>query len=276
MKTIQILLALLSLAIISCSDQHDPETSSTDTATINETIAFADRYANPVGRAHGLDTWRSRPALAFDFHLISRGTKRLAGSAIMETTGGKRRMELDNGVIGVFDGNEAWVTDTAEFGRARFHLLTWPYFLAAAFKLRDPGTNFADEGELFLDDSTTLYDAAKLSFGPGIGDAPDDWYITYRGKDDSLLHGMAYIVTYSKSQEKAEQDPHAIAYYDFQNIDGAMVPTRWELRDWSREQGLAEGGYSSSMKITNLRFVEPEPGTFTAPEGAIADKLPEK
>lgn len=220
-------------------------------------------YAQAVEAAHGLDAWTSKDAVSADIRLSFGGNQVLDGRMVFTPSMGKVR--LDQGDMSVvWDGKTAWVTPAdAEFPRARFHVLTWPYFLAAPMKLRDPGTHLELLGARDLWGEP--HDAARLTFGEGVGDSPDDWYLLYRDPETHRLDAMAYIVTYGTSAEKANEEPHAISYHDFQDVEGVAIPTTWRFWLWNGDEGV-HGDPIGEAVLSNVRFVTPEAGTFTVPQ----------
>ena len=89
------------------------------------------------------------------------------------------------------------------------------------FKLDDAGTTLRPMDEAALDarDDAAMR-RAKLTFGTGVGDSPDDWYILYLNDDDTLA-AAAYTVTYGKTVAEAEADPHAIVYNNVVDVPDA-------------------------------------------------------
>ena len=178
-------------------------------------------------------------------------------------------------MVMVLDGQDAWVTPAdapVPPGMARFHLLTWPYFAVAPFKLHDPGTSIEPAGEAPLDADTSL-STAKMTFAAGTGDAPDDWYLLYRDTDTHQLKAMAYIVTYGKSTEDAEKEPHVAIYESFTEAQGVTLPTRMSIYNW--EEGVGKVGEElGAMELSNFQFIEPDEDTFTKPQGARLDAPP--
>lgn len=230
-------------------------------------------FAAAVEQAHGGSAWRAHGAVAADVALAFGGNPIFDGTMTITPDGARSRLErAADGAVLIFDGTAAWVSPAdAEWPMARFHALTWPYFLAAPFKLADPGTHLEPLGERDL--FGTPHDTARLTFDAGVGDSPDDWYVLYRDPANDRLAAMAYIVTYGTTAEEAGKEPHAIVYEAFVDVDGALVPTRWRFLEWSEEQGV-HGDPLGQLELSNPRFVEPEPGAFTAPEGAREEGLP--
>jgi len=233
-----------------------------------------------IAMAHGKRVWVTKPAFEADVRLEFGGGAVFEGSMLYEIGGGRVRFEITGAggedLVLVFDGEKAWVSPaSSEFPRARFHLLTWPYFLAVPFKLDDPGARFESIGAVEMNDRD--YRAGKLTFEAGTGDAPDDWYILYSDPYSNRLQVLAYIVTYGATDEqaveKARSEPHAITYEDHQRIDGVLIPTRWQFWNWSESRGV-HGDRLGQFTLEDARFVEPAATAFDRPADAREDVLP--
>ncbi len=232
-------------------------------------IAFAARIA----RAHGKKTWDEKQAVKADILLEFGGNEMLNGTLIYDMHTSCARIELEDGTTLVFDGERAWVSPAeAQVPMARFHLLTWSYFLGAPFKLSDPGSHLESSGTFPLEDK--LVTTRKLTFDEGVGDASDDWYIIYPDLATNRLAPMAYIVSYGKSVEAAEEEPHAIVYHDYETIDGVTLSTRWMFHHWSAEEG-PHGQPIGEVHVSNVTFVDVDERTFAKPADAREDKLPD-
>lgn len=229
-------------------------------------------FAAAIEAAHKATRYRTQEALACNIEVSFGGKTMLQAEMLMDTPAGRSRLTLTDGSEIIFDGRTAWVTPAdATIPMARFHALTWPYFLAAPYKLRDPGSHLASLGPQPMAGGSMP--AAKLTFDPGIGDTPEDWYIAYRDPASNRLVVMSYIVTYGTPTDKANEDPHAIRYEQFQEIDGVPISTRWTFWDWSPEGGLGTNQLGTAT-LTKLRFVRRPADAFAAPPDAREEKLP--
>lgn len=272
-------LLFLSLGAVACGappadEPADPAGDTTEpTTSADQPEDPATAYARAIEEAHGLDAWSSKDAVSARIQLTFGGNQALDGRMIFTPDMTKARLDQGEASV-IWDGETAWVTPAdAEFPRARFHVLTWPYFLAAPMKLRDPGTRLELLGAKAVD--AKLHDAARLTFEEGVGDTPDDWYILYRDSRTNRLEAMAYVVTYGTRLEDANQEPHAIVYDDFQEVEGVMIPTTWEFRLWSEEKAGIYGDPLGQAKLSDVRFVTPEEGTFQVPDDAREVTLPQ-
>lgn len=231
-----------------------------------------DLYAKPIEAAHNAKAYRAQQALRASFTVDFGGERMTEGVMTFDTPLGLARIETTDGQVYVFDGTTAWVSPAdAEAPMARFHVLTWPYFVALPFKLRDEGTKLSALGDLRMDGQ--LYAGARLTFEQGVGDTPDDWYIIYRDREDNRLHAVAYIVTFGKSAAEANKEPHAAVYESYTNVDGVMLPTKLVFYDWHRTQGIV-GEPLGEFVISDYAFVSLDPSQFVKPADAREAPLP--
>jgi hypothetical protein len=230
-----LLLLLLLAAVPAAADHH-----------------FAEVFAKPIEEAHG--AWPEGKVFASGFTVEFGGNTVFQGTMHTDAPMSLVRLENAAGTAVVFDGEEVWQHPVdGDFQGARFHVFTWPYFLTAPLKLRDPGTHLEDLGKQPFQGDQGL-PAARLTFGDGVGDTPEDWYVVYRDSQDRLA-AMAYIVTFGKDTAAAEKEPHAITYHDFVTVDGVAVPTHWKFWNWSAEKGLF-GEPLGEAKLTDPRFTD--------------------
>ncbi len=269
MKRLTLVLALLAAGC------HAPE------ARMSAPLGEAGTLAAHVEEAHGADVWRAHRAIAGNLYVSWGGKTLLEGEMTYDWRRNRCRLDLNDGTTLVFDGKKAWVTPaSAEITMARFHLLTWPYFLLAPFRLRDPGSHLVPGGTRMLHDEP--HAIATLTFDAGVRDSPDDWYIAYEDPATGRLAAMAYIVTYGGTpREEAEKDPHIIVYDGFEEIavpeskaeESIVLSTAWTFYQWDEEEGW-RGGPIGEATLSNLHFVEPDRSIFIAPAGAREDKVP--
>ncbi len=226
-----------------------------------------------IEAAHNKDAWYAQPGVRTNIVVEFGGRTSVEGTLTMAPNGGVARIDRAAGGAVIFDGETAWITPAdAEFPGARFHSLTWSYFLAAPYKLSDPGANVAETGARKM--SGQEYDTAKLTFDAETGDAPDDWYFLYADSGSGLLGSMAYIVTFGKDAAEAEQEPHAIVYGDYQDVEGIPVPMKWTFHSWNEAQGI-HGDPIGVVTLDGFEFAAPPAGAFDKPEDAREEKLPE-
>ncbi|MEM1099616.1 MAG: hypothetical protein AAGH92_12610 [Planctomycetota bacterium] len=237
--------------------------------------------AIPAGieAAHGKPAYDAMGAagklVMAEFDVDFGGGDLLAGTMWFDTQVGQARMELDNGAVVVFDGEACWVSQDAPdipYGY-RFHALTWPYFLAAPFKLSDPGVSHALIEEAPLTASRTS-EATKMTFDDGVGDAPDDWYVVFPVPHDGSLAALAYIVTYDMAVAYAEAKPSIVFYTQPETVDGATFATELIFHFWDQETGVQGEEPKGVMTVSNIAFVDPPAEAFAAFDGSVESTLP--
>jgi hypothetical protein len=243
-------------------------------ASLLLTSALAGTYVDPIEAAHGTETYTTREAVHATFD-VQFGAWSLKAEGWFDTPLGKARLETADGTVVVFDGTTAWVSpsDAGLPGPPpRFHVLTWPYFLAAPHKLSDPGTHLADVGSKPLTAEASL-PAAKLTFGEGVGDAPDDWYYVFRAPETDRLRALAYIVTYGRDRAEAEKKKSIVFYDGYEQVDGVTFATDYTFYYWDEDTGRSAEP-KGTMTVSDIGFVDLDAAWFVKPEGAREDTLP--
>ena len=268
MRTLNIIfLSTLLVGLFSC--ENSP--SNMPKTVVEKTIvrpAPNDLVAT-LEKAHQKEEVLSNEVIAFDLKLIFGGREAFNGTVTSRTDSGKiklKRKSDDTEII--FNGEKYFISpDTAKWRGARSSIFTWQYFFMAPYKLNDPGTKWELTGEKLI--SGRPHNTGKLSFASGTGDAPDDWYLIYQNPQDSIMNGMAYIVTGGgTSQEEAEKNAHAIYYRDYQELsNGISISSNWDFYNWNEEEGF-NGDPIGTAAISNVRLMKEEGNIFELPAGA--------
>jgi len=236
--------------------------------------ASIDAFVDTIEAAHGSAAYRQHAAVEAEFTVLYPGQVDLQGTILFDTPVGKSRITLDDGSVWVFDGEAAWVAPgSQQSAMARFHLLTWPYFFAVAHKLNDPGANLGVPESLPGRSLEDTRPAMKMSFDPGTGDAPNDWYYVFHDSA-GRLDALAYIVTFAKDQVAAAQKPSICIYDAFETRGGITYPTAWTTWFWQPEAGVVGDTHKGKTHFTNVRFVTPPVDAFVKPADATEDTLP--
>jgi len=271
-----------------CSDApQTPALSDSARVALDTMSSFPARFVEPIEEAHADSVWRQQDALAAELTGRFGGKPTLDGRLLMETgKDGRVRLEAGGDTVAVFDGRRAWVApDTAALPDARVQLRTWPYFLAAPYKLRSPGTRFTRRGRMPIQQASPQDDAAfdetmpaaRLTFasGGGPGDGPGDRYVLYRDPQSGRLAAMGYFASGSAEDTTAGEatSPHAVVYGGYETVSGVPVPTRWTFHDWSKTKG-PHGDPVGRVTLRDPRFTTPPDSAFVPPPGAERSFLP--
>lgn len=163
-------------------------------------------------------------------------------------------------------GEEAWISGTDSLGiNARFWSLTPYYFVAMPFVLADPGVNLEPAGQMTAEGAT--YDLVYVTFAPGTGDAPDDYYYLLLDPETRRVGGVRYVVTYPGFFPEGGSTPERLMLYDgAQTASGITLQEGFRSFAWT-DDGAGEPAAEGT--VTDLRFVPDAPDSlFAMPPGA--------
>ena len=279
---------LLFTLFAACNDKTNPPNTDLVRGTalvpdswIKERVekASAKLSKSPAGKlvqqamdaSGGLERWYANGPISFQFDYVPRGKgARRNSTQIVDTWNNKsvHHDMVDPTASFGWDGKDAWVTmkDTANFKyNLRFWALTPIYFLAQPF-------NFDGAGVVLerLEDKTlegVSYDAVKISFEKGTGDAPDDYYINYYDKKTHQIAALRYIVSYPKYFKDGGHSPEKImTLHDFKTVDGIKLPTIYKTYMLTDEETLGE--YVTDITVSDIKFLpNTKSAEFDMPSG---------
>ncbi|MEO0794490.1 MAG: DUF6503 family protein [Verrucomicrobiota bacterium] len=229
------------------------------------------QWADHSQRSHGLETWWGKQVVAMDMDVVFGGSPIVDGVFTFEAHGPKAKYEAPEGLV-VFDGKEAHVSvNPADWPMARFHVLTWPWFLIAPVKMTGEGIELSDKKYIMLNGKEYL--TFKQTFAAGVGDTPDDWYRYFIDPSTGRVEALSYIVTYGKDAEKAEEQPSIVFYKNYQSFDGVEFATKYEFWYWDEKTGKLVGDApKGEATVNSVTFLES--ADFAIPEGAQIQALP--
>ena len=225
--------------------------------------------------AHGgLATWLQKGTIAFDFDYapVDAPERRMYTRSQVDLWESKARQkelgEDADATLG-FDGTRSWITPGPEAfpSPARFWATTPYYFVGLPFVLGDPGVKFE-----------TLPDApyegvdhhmVKITYEAGTGDSPDDYYVLYLHPETKRLSAIRYIVAYPGFFPEGGHTPEKLMrYLDYEEVDGLLLPHRFETYTWDAEAGTRTEKVTD-VTVANYALGETLPAdVFSAPDGA--------
>ena len=230
-----------------------------------------NHVAEKLEAAHGLKKWWLTEVFRADIELRFGGQKMIDGTVYVETNGPRARLDLTSGERIVFDGNTCWVSPAdSKFPQPRFHVLTWPWFISAPFKVRGDGTQLTAFNKVKWGNKD--YWATIQTFDINSGDAPKDWYYLYIDPEDFLLKGMGYISTYGKTIDDANKAPYGIIYDEFIDVNGIKISTRWKLGHFPKNKGIDDTLGFGVLK--NPEFIMKFESLFAKPANAREETAP--
>ncbi len=236
------LLVFLSIALLTLFGCSTPSRDSTPPRSGSDVVA-------KMSEAHGgSEKWRSAPTVSFE------DTSQPAGACLMisrvTVEQGARRAYLDFPEMGArisWDGNQAWSENWQGPFPPRFLALLSYYVANLPWLAADPGVNLSEPGTGKLWDDPIEYITVKLTFEPGVGDTPDDYYILYIHPSSYRLKAAELTVTYAAVlPPDVDALIEIIVYDEFATVDGLTVPIKascydkdrspvwsFEWRDWT-------------------------------------------
>lgn len=254
------------LSLISCKEEvKKEETTLQETETIETPTKEVTPFTKDIETAHKKNDFLSKEAVSYTIVVKFGGQDYLDAKFTQSVDGTMIKMEKADGETIIYDGTEVYTNKAdGDLGRARFDIFTWSYFFALPYKLNDNGTLWSDfTNKPFYGEEVPT---GKLSFESNIGDAPDDWYVAYKNPNNNYLVGAAYIVSYGKGKEKAEEEPHAVKYNNFTEVEGIPFSTDWTYHMWTNETGF--GDLIGEAKLSNITFSKLNTEVFKKPSGA--------
>ncbi|MCA9573972.1 MAG: hypothetical protein R3B40_28425 [Polyangiales bacterium] len=265
------------------ADEVGPRPAAWVEARVDE--ARARMQADPAGalvwatiEAHGgLATWLARSTVSFEFDYkpLAQPERRMhTRNQVDHWSAHARQTELDGGAgaeatLG-WDGRRAWITPEADAfpSSARFWSLTPYYFVGMPFVAADPGTRYERLTDASLDG--TVYQLVKLTYGEGVGDAPDDYYILYLHPETHHLAALRYVVSFPGFFPEGGHTPEKLMRYtDPTEVDGLRFAQRLDTSSWDLEAGMP-GEIVTEIYVSDIALGQKWPAAlFAPPEGAV-------
>jgi hypothetical protein len=183
--------------------------------------------------AHGgLDRWRSATTVSFidEFGVPDQPSQ----SSHVMVEQGRRRAYIEMPDVGsalCWDGTKAWSTNWQSPLPPRFLALLNYYFLNLPWLTQDPGVELAVEGTGTVAGDPTECVTVMMTFEPGTGDTPDDYYRLYIDPTTKRLKACAYVVTYEALLPPgvASTPEHLLVYDETTTVEGLVLPTRYTI-----------------------------------------------
>lgn len=223
---------------------------------------------------HGLHSWWEKEVVSADVEIVFGGNVAVEGRFTFEAHGPKARFDRPDGATVYYDGLTAWIYPAnAADGRGRFHVLTWPWFIMAPFKMQGDGIELSDPETVMVDGQA--YQTLLQTFESGTGDTPDDWYRFYINPETQLIDAMSYIVTYGKDLEAANEQASIIKYLDYASVEGPVISTRYEFWYWDKTAKTTMGeAPKGTGTVRNIQYPKASELSFEVPETARELKMP--
>ncbi|TLP75467.1 hypothetical protein [Maribacter sp. ACAM166] len=216
--------------------------------------------------AHGgLSQWYSNGPLSFRFDYQPLNGKTARDSYQTLDTWSNKAVHssiADSTAQFGWTGEKAWVKvkDSTAFGYdTKFWALTPFYFLGQPFVLNGEGVNLEMLPEVTYKEQKQ--DVVKVTFEAGTGDAPDDYYVLYFGKESHKLGAIRYIVSYPEYFKDGGHAPEKfMEVLGENNVEGILFPTNYKTHWLTKDE--KPGEYITKIQVSNVAFEDDLPKYF--------------
>ena len=141
---------------------------------------------------------------------------------------------LDEASI-VYDGTSVWSVDWKRDNPPKFMVNLTYYFLNLPWLTQDDGVVLEGPGEGKLPKDDKTYITIRMTFEPGVGDTPDDYYLIFIDPDTYLMRGAEFIVTYgamldlfNMPEDVTFLGPMIKVFETYDTVDGLKIPTTYK------------------------------------------------
>ncbi|SDD55978.1 hypothetical protein SAMN05421636_10134 [Pricia antarctica] len=220
----------------------------------------------------GLSKWFANGPISFhfDYEPLDGGEPRNT-KQVVDTWRNRARhfSTVDSTQQFGWDGEAAWVKakDSSVFNyNTRFWSLTPYFFTGQPFVLEGKGTQLELLDQVTFKDN--LYNAVKITYDSGTGDAPDDYYVLYFNTRSRKLEVIRYIVSYPGYFEKGKHLPEKfMELLGEQTVEGITFPENYKTY-WLNEEN-APGEHITDIQLSEIQFLpELESTYFDIPKDA--------
>ena len=262
MKVNLVSIVLCSLLVGCSAPAPTPEPPPTATSPTKSEVV------NKMIEAHGgLERWQTAPTMRFTDSFLPAGAESpLESHVTVEMT--SRRAYLDfpsmNAQI-VWDGEKAWSVNWKGRTPPRFLALLSFYFVGLPWLTADPGVHLSEPGIGTLPDDPTEYITVKMTFGPGAGDTPDDYYLLFIDPSAYELRAAEFTVTYADVLPPDVEFKKELGIFEAHGeFEGLKVPTRFSI--------YVDGELQGTYEWRDVSFTQPfDASRMEMPDDAVVD-----
>ncbi len=256
----------ISTLFFSCSNESSQATTEEPVEKEEVASPALPELLSDALEAHGgLNNWQSMKTMIYT---VERNEK--PEQHLIDLDSRKVLLTHEDYRIG-FDGQEVWVSpNKAAFGNssARFYHNLRFYFVSMPFIVADPGINYEVLPQKELQGKT--YDALRITYDDGIGDAPEDEYILHFDPETKQMEWLLYTVTYYTGEVASKYN--ALHYSEWQEVNGLMLPQK--MVGYRYEDGkIGEKRYERLVSDFQLMTSKKDAAIFEMPEEAEIDSL---
>ncbi len=226
----------LALLLAGCAEPPTPEAVQPAAPAVPLATKADSVAMRVVDASGGFEAWQALPALRFSFGIEQGDVRRTAGRHVWDKQHGRYRVEWPGGedstYVALFTDwpregrvylNGTLLADeagTAAMETARSRTINDTYWLAAPFKLFDPGVTRTFEP----DSSDAMTDAIRLDFDR-VGLTPGDRYWLFADRASGRLERWTFVL----EGDTVPRSSRWTAYRTLSNAHPVVLSTRKEV-----------------------------------------------
>jgi len=260
-------LLLLTLVASSCGEKKTAEQDNQEPAQL-ETASDVPSIVLDMIEAHGgMVNWRNASTVSFEDEFSTPGGPATVSRVMVDQRTRRAYIDFPGTDMSIaWDGRKAWGVNWTAPYPPRFLALLNYYFVNLPWLALDPGVNLAQKGTGVLAVDSSQCEIVMMTFAPGTGDTPDDYYRLYIDPVTKRLKACDYVVTYrALLPEGVKSTPeHTLVYESFETVNGLHVPTAYTIY----EQGMVY----ATCRIRDWKFGAAfEESRMAMPDSAVVD-----
>ena len=220
---------VITTVTVGCARKETPrERIKADAATRSVPGIVRDMVA-----AHGgMDPWSGAKTVSFEDEFLVPGSPPTVSRVTVEQ--GRRRAHIEypaTGSMAAWDGDSAWSKNWKAPFPPRFAIHLNYYFLNLPWLTMDPGVKLVEEGTGRLPRDSTEYATVLMTFEPGTGDTPNDYYRLHIDRESKQLKGYEYVATYRAILPPgvSSSPENVLVYESYDTVSGLLVPTKYTI-----------------------------------------------
>ena len=220
---------VVAAASMGCGEKETPrDKARADSAA----RAVPDIVRDMIAAHGGMDAWSGAKTVSFEDEFVAPGGPSSVSRVTVEQ--GRRRAYIEypaTGSMAAWDGDSCWSKNWKAPFPPRFAIHLNYYFLNLPWLTMDPGVKLVEEGTGRLPRDSTEYATVLMTFEPGTGDTPNDYYRLHIDRESKRLKGYEYVATYRAILPKGvPSSPENILVYDsYDSVSGLLVPTKYTI-----------------------------------------------
>ena len=266
MCAVQIIAALLVVSILAagCSKKKNQADEHAASTAESSTPSDVPRIVLDMIEAHGgMVQWRSAETVSFETEFAAPGGLPTRSRIMVDQRTRRAYIDFPGTEISLaWDGRKAWGVNWDSPMPPRFMARMDYYFANLPWLTMDPGVRLDPKGTGQLAADSTEYAIVMMTFEPGTGDGPDDYYRLYIDPATKRLRGFAYRGMVPPGMRSAPE--HVVTYDSLTTVEGLVVPAAYTIHE--------NDAVYATCSIRNWTFGAPfDEARMTMPDSAVVD-----